>query len=140
MYCTCPSIGNQSVCDRHRRRKDNMRTQAKKGGATRLKAFDDSFKDPELATEAMRENEATWPDGSKWGKQLAVDWAQFERRWGKTVSSTDRTKTRPWELEEFITHCIEKMRWSRVDAEQQWEGHKNNPAVFQDELGNKGCL
>ena len=140
VLCDKPVIGNQTVCDGHRRRKDNMRNQAKKGGYLRTKAFDHIMNDPHSASEAMREDELTWPDGKRWGKQPALNWQALEQTYARKVSNTSREKFVPWEENQYIIDCTTRMGWTDDDAKTEWEKFSSDPSIERDHFGLKACL
>ena len=107
-YCEQFCVGNSNACSNHKKRRDNMFNQGKKQGETALAAIKLKMSAPDTGTEEMRENEANFPDSSRFGKRQAVDWARLEREWGKRVSSIDRTKCKPYEKTQYVIEGKEK--------------------------------
>jgi len=139
-YCEQFCVGNSNACSNHKKRRDNMFNQGKKQGETALAAIKLKMSAPDTGTEEMRENEANFPDSSRFGKRQAVDWARLEREWGKRVSSIDRTKCKPYEKTQYVIEGKEKMGWNEQDCLEQWNLMEASSKIERDDKGLKGCM
>eukprot|EP00969_Alexandrium_andersonii_P285657 12629416-Alexandrium_andersonii.AAC.1 len=88
----------------------------------------------------MRENEALWPNSTRWGKKSALDWLQLERRYGKRMSVTNRELAEPFEYGQYMIDSTGRMGWSKQDAEAQWNMMEIDTNIERGNFGLNDCL
>ena len=91
------------------------------------------MKNANLAASVLDEEEARNPPG-KWQRKRVIDWTQWSRRWGTTVSATNRDEEKEYTLDSFVKKCIRGGE-TREEAISKWKDMVSNPSIEREGSG-----
>ena len=110
---------NAKLCRRHNCHADNVKYNASKAGEEQKTAVAKGMKDDALAIEMVEE----WQEkniASGLFKNGVVDWAEWNKKFGLTVSIDDTSRRRPFEKMQFIIRQVNKFGRTKEEAKNMW--------------------
>ena len=137
--CPDPRKRGARFCPRHHSFYENLRNQAVNAGDKQLDAFNSKMSSPDVAIEEVGKHAANNISVGTKKHKSKVNWAEWNQRYGITLSTTDGTRLTPFEKEQWIRRQVHKFGRERDMAEKMWAQHEACGAK-RDWLGFGGSV
>ena len=141
--CSDPRVSNTKWCKSHKRSYDAMLYQATKEEEQHpgtLEIFKTTMANDYNASMEVAQFAEENPPDKMYAKKKFIDWARFRTVYGKTISNTDRNKTKPMWKGQFLLWAKNIMALDDEEGEEWWNELEQNPAIKRDRNGRKGRL